>query len=173
MHVMIPALTPNDVSKPFHSVGMTPNDPTLTFLARVPLSLCQARINSGIEVVQLTPMMTPVVTPTMSSDVLVSNHVTQYLLQISLLCQRDTVLNSFQGQVLDKAIGTWPVSIPNTPKPRKKNLETNLEKLICCCWSSDPAQKWNFIRFWWPRLIPTWRTHHDTTPSLDLMRYSR
>ena len=127
MHVMIPALTPNDVSKPFHSVGMTPNDPKLTFLARVPLSLCQARINLGIKVVQLTPMMTPVVIPTMSSDVLVSNHVTQYLLQISLQCQRDTVLNSFQGQVLDKAIETWPVSIPNTPKPRRKfrNLATN------------------------------------------------
>jgi len=116
MHVMIRALTLNDVSKPFHSVGMTPNDPKLTFLARVSLSLCQARINLGIEVVQLTPMMTP----TMSSDVLVSSHVTPYLLQISLQCQRDTVLNSFQGQVLDKAIETWPVSIPNTPKPRKK-----------------------------------------------------
>ena len=120
MHVMIPVLTPNDVSKPFHSVGMTPNDPKLTFLARAPLSLCQARINLGIEAVQLTPRMTPVVTLTMGSDVLVSNHVTQYLLQISLQCQRDTVLNSFQGQVLDKAIETWPVSIPNTPKPRKK-----------------------------------------------------
>ena len=135
---MIPALTPNDVSKPFHSVGMTPNDPKLTFLAWVPLPLCQARINSGIEAVQLTPMMIPVVTPTMSSDVLVSNHVTLYLLQISLPCQRDTVLNSFQGRVLDKAIETSPVSIPNTPKPR--------QSVICCCRSSraEPCSKMEF-----------------------------
>ena len=119
MHVMIPVLTPNDVSKPFHSVGMTPNDPKLTFLARVSLSLCQARINLGIEVVQLTPMMTLVVIPTMSSDVLVSDHVTLYLLQTSLQCQRDIVLNSFRGRVLDKAIETWLVSIPNIPRPEK------------------------------------------------------
>ena len=118
MHVMIPVVTPNDVSKPFHSVGMTPNDPELTFLAWVPLFPVQARINLGIVAVRLTLGMTPVVTRLMSSDVLVSDHVTLFL--ESLHCQIDNVLDFFQFQVLDMAIETWPASIPNTPKPMKK-----------------------------------------------------
>ena len=126
MRVMIPAATPNDVSKPFHSTGMTPNDPRLAYLTRAPLSPVQARINLEKVVVRLAPGMTPVVTLVMSSGVLVSDHVTLHLLLESLRCQIDNVLNFFQCQVLDMAIETWPVSIPNTPKP-KKFLEKKLK----------------------------------------------
>ena len=126
MHVMIPVVTLIDVSKPIHSVGMTPNDPKLTFLTWAPLSPVQARINLGIMAVQLTPGMIPVVTLVMSSDVLVSDHVTLSL--ESLHCQKDNVLDFFQCQVLDMAIETLQASIPNTPKPFKKILEKKILK---------------------------------------------